>query len=61
VRGAERKRAQQNAIEHAEYGGVRANPERESQDDNPAEKRLLQQNAQRMTVIAHEIIPRATR
>ena len=40
------QRPQQHGIDHAEHGAIGADAERESQNHNPAEQRLLQQTAQ---------------
>src|SRR5438309_10813678 len=56
------QRPQQHGIDHAEDCAVSADTEREGEDHNSAEERLLDQAAQGMTKILHRgIIPSEAR
>lgn len=53
LRLPERERPQKNRVEDTEYGAVRADSERESQDDDSGKERLFEKDAQRMTNVSH--------
>ena len=53
VGGRVRQRAQQHLIQQAEDGGIGANPERQRQDGDEREDRLLAQRAQRVSDVLH--------
>src|SRR5438477_11663376 len=56
LRFLERERPQQDGVDHAEHCGVRSNPERESQNDNCTEKRLLAKNTKRVAQVLHKLL-----
>jgi hypothetical protein len=53
LRLVERQRPQEHGVEDTEYGAVRADSERESQDDDSGKEGLFEKGAQRMTNVMH--------
>jgi hypothetical protein len=59
LRFLERQRPQQNSVDDTEHCCVRSNAERERQNDNRSEQRLLGKNPESVTEILHNELLRA--
>ena len=53
----ERQRLEQERVDHAEDGGVRADPERERQDGDDGEAGMLDELAKAVTDVGHHNLP----